>query len=32
MVKEIPPEGSIEDFKKGIWGERKKLVICLEAG
>ena len=31
MAKEAPPEGRIEKFWEGIWGE-KKLVICLQAG
>ena len=30
MVKETPPKDNIENFWKGIWGE-KKLVICLQA-
>ena len=31
VVKEKPPKDSIENFLKGIWGE-KKLIICLLAG
>ena len=31
MVKKTPPKNSIEKLCKGIWGEKKKLVICLRA-
>ena len=31
MKKDTPPKGSIKKFWKGIWGEEKAFLICLQA-